>query len=116
MTRELRIGAGFALVAAIGWIALALRTPTNTYHFAPLVVALALPVATRSDAGPAIGRGRKVIVGTIGGLVAALIGLWLAATGNLEGPTLWGDDGALSEVLVFSIGGALAGTGLTWRN
>jgi hypothetical protein len=114
--RELRSGIIAAVVAASGWIALALRSPSNTYHFAPLVVALAVPVASRSVSREQLGRWTKVFIGSAGGLAAALIGLWLAWTGNLEGPALWGGSGALVEVLVFSLGGALVGNALVWRS
>lgn len=116
MIRELRPGIIAAVVAASGWIALALRTPSNTYHFAPVIVALALPVASRSAPGEQLDRWTKVFIGSAGGLVAALIGLGLAWTGNLEGPSLWDESGALTEVLVFSLGGVLVGNALVWRS
>jgi hypothetical protein len=34
-----------AVAAAVMWLLLALNEPTNTYHFAPVVVAGVLPVA-----------------------------------------------------------------------
>ena len=116
MIRELRSGIIAVLVAASVWIALALRTPTNTYHFAPLIVALALPVASRSAPREQLGRLTKVFIGSAGGVVAALIGLGLAWTGNLEGPSLWDENGALTEVLVFSLGGVMVGNALVWRS
>jgi hypothetical protein len=130
VTRHTGIGVALAALAAIGWVVLAIRTPTNTYHFAPLVVALAAPIAARSDparsdparsdlGGPDLGGSEspwsRLVVGCVGGVVAAAIGLSLAASGNLEGPTFWGEGGALGEVLLFSIGGAVAGGVLMWR-
>ena len=120
MTRQTGVGVALAALAATGWIVLAIRTPTNTYHFAPLVVALAAPIAARSDparSDSAVSETgwARLFVGSIGGVVAAVIGLSLAASGNLEGPTFWGEGGALGEVLLFSIGGAVAGGALVWR-
>jgi hypothetical protein len=125
VTRQTGIGVALAALAAIGWVVLAIRTPTNTYHFAPLVVALAAPIAARSDParsdparsdlGGSESPWSRLFVGCVGGVVAAAIGLSLAASGNLEGPTFWGEGGALGEVLLFSIGGAVAGGVLMWR-
>ncbi|MDX2379618.1 MAG: hypothetical protein QNM02_07660 [Acidimicrobiia bacterium] len=93
----------------------AVRTPTSTYHFAPLILALVLPFASRSSP---IGHSRRPVgafIASIGGVLAALIGLGLAWTGNLEGPTLWGEGGALVEVLTFSAVGVLIGNALLLR-
>jgi hypothetical protein len=111
-----RRGAVVALVVAFVWVVLAVRTSTSTYHFAPLILALVLPFASRSSP---IGHPRRpvgVFIASIGGVLAALVGLGLAWTGNLDGPTLWGEGGALGEVLAFSVAGVLIGNALMWRS
>ena len=105
-----RFGGAFAAVVAAGlWIALAVRTPTNTFHFAPIIVAVVGPVSRRmTDGGPLLRRKGLVVAGA-GGALAILTGVGLAVTGNLEGPTLWSDDGALAEVVLFALAATLYG-------
>lgn len=95
------------VVVLVVWTLLALRSPTLTYHFAPLIAAAITPLWSRRD-----GRQTTAAAGRLGalsfGVVSALgFGLW--ATGILQGPTLWESDGAIIEVVIFAALGAFIG-------
>ncbi|MEO0492010.1 MAG: hypothetical protein AAF081_01190 [Actinomycetota bacterium] len=112
MREALRL-AGFlaALVAAVLWALLAARTPTNTYHFAPLIVAGAWP-AIDGSLGAGLTQRRSVNAALGGFAVAVATAVILAIKGDLDGPTLWETDGTtavLVEHLVFAALGAVAG-------
>ena len=101
-------GAWALVLAAVVWAVLAIRTPTNTFHFAPLVVAVVWPLVLRADRGMP-GRRRSAVVVLTGPALAVLVGVVLSATGNLEGPTFWSDGGAPVEVVLFALAGGVAG-------
>ena len=114
MNRDRWFGAVATLAAAVLWAWLAARTPTSTYHFAPLVVAgVWVAVNGMTDAG--LTPRATVRVATAGFVVAAVVTLLLEAAGNLDGPVFWdkGDDApVMIEHLVFAALGALAGAGI----
>ena len=101
------------LVAVAVWVVLAIRTPTNTFHFAPIVVAVVWPIVRRVGSGTALPGRESVLVAVSGTALAVTVGVVLSATGNLEGPTFWGDGagvfGALFEVVLFAVAGGLFG-------
>lgn len=105
----------WAPIAAITlWVVLAVRTPTNTFHFAPIVVAMAWPILRRVDAGRPIPQREAIVASATGVVLAVVVGAVLSLTGNLDGPTFWGDgesvvDDPLFEVVVFALAGGLAG-------
>lgn len=110
---ELRKLAGLlvSLAAAVAWAVLASRTPTNTYHFAPMVVAAASAVVDGS-----MGAGltqRRTVNAALGGVIIALAtAAILAAKGDLDGPTFWetrGTTAVLIEHAVFAVIGAVGG-------
>jgi hypothetical protein len=89
------------------WTVLAIRNPTSTYHFAPLLTAAAWPVVARSTWGPrSVGEAARA---SVGGLV---IVLFMVAELNvldaLRGPAFFGLD-ATGETLVFGFVGAVVG-------
>lgn len=98
-------GVGASLVGAALWLVLALRTPTSTFHFAPLIVAGVWPVVRRSMGRRLETTDAAKVAGASGGL-AILVGLLLFAFDSLRGPSLWADDGALLEVVLFAVLGA----------
>jgi hypothetical protein len=103
------VGVLAPVAAALVWAVLAVRTPTSTFHFAPLVVAVVWPVFGRiGDGGPPAGR-ESLVVGASGGVIAVIAGLGLQAAGKLEGPTFWSESGAIVEVLIFAAVGTLYG-------
>ncbi len=110
-------GLAWALAAAGAWIVLATRTPTSTFHFAPLVVAGAWVVYDGySVAG--ITQHRAVNEAAIGFALAALATLLLEVMGNLSGPVFWHegpDSPVVLEHLLFAAGGAVLGFGLAMR-
>lgn len=103
-----------SLAAAILWIVLAWRTPTSTYHFAPIVVVLAGPfvVRQRTSHRPLV-QAAKIVGISVMVAVAALVLLALAT--KMEGPTFWSDDGAPLEAALFTAASALAAVALLTR-
>lgn len=86
-------------IAALLWIVLAWRSPTSTYHFAPLVVTLAWPWTSRSEGGTRTTA--NVWVPIIGGTILSLMaGGVLLVAGRLEGPTLWSESGQSAQVVL----------------
>lgn len=102
-------GLPFTIVAAAGWVALAVSTPTTTYHFAPTVVAAAWPVARRPRAGHRLSK--RAVAATVGGgaAVALAVTVALASADALAGPTFFGTDGAVVETLVMAGVGVVIG-------
>ena len=94
--------------AAALWAILAAGNPSLTYHFAPLIVGLAWPIAHRSMLGRAEGRVGIVVAG---GALAVALGTTLALWGadRMNGPTIVSDGGAIWEALLFSVIGAAWG-------
>lgn len=113
MREALRLpGLFVALGAAVLWAVLASGTPTNTYHFAPMVVAAAW-VAVDGSIGAGLTQRRVVNTALAGFGVAVVAALILAAKGDLDGPTFWetrGTGAVLAEHVVFAaLGAALGG-------
>lgn len=97
---------GVSTAAALVWAVLAWRTPTSTFHFAPLIVAAAWPVVARSY-GERHDRPQAGMVAASAAGLAMVTGLVLLAAGRLEGPTFWSDGGAIVEVALAAVlGGA----------
>lgn len=95
-----------SIVAGLVWAGLAWRTPTSTFHFAPLIVAVAWPVVARSTGGRAEARAAVLAAGGAVGFALA-VGLLLLVADRLQGPTFWGDGGAIVEVVIAALlGGA----------
>jgi hypothetical protein len=95
------------------WAALASSSPTRTYHFAPLLAALAWPVLARA------GSGRRSAQESLGPVVGGFVGpgaaaVALALTDALEGPELFGGS-ALGEALILIAVGALWGLRILTR-
>ncbi len=96
-----------SLAAAAVWIVLATRSPTLTYHFAPVIAAAAWPWLAHT--GP---RLPPMVGGVTIALGATAI---LAASDSLQGPTLWGSDGALGESMAAALIGGVVGVILQGR-
>ena len=97
----------FPLVLAGLWALLAFRSPTTTYHLAPLLIAAAVPFAYRNAGG----KSTRVLFGiaVLAGLgTFALAGL-LAAGGALAGPSLLSNGGAMLESAVAAAAGTVVG-------
>ncbi len=111
------IGLLWAVAAAIAWLVLAARTPTSTFHFAPMVVAAIWVVYDGySEAG--VTPHRAVNDAVVGLAVAALATLYLEIRGDLLGPVFWEsgpDSPVLLEHLMFGVGGAVVGLGVSLR-
>ncbi len=90
----------WSLGAALAWIVLATRNPHLTYHFAPLIVAGAWPIA-----------GSRPPTAWLSGAIAVLATVGLQAAGSLDGPDLVGGDAAFGEAVLFAVAGAVGGAG-----
>lgn len=91
------------------WIALALNSPTTTFHLGPPLVAAAVAISHRSTgSGPlsyAAAAGAAV-----SGLTNALFATGILAFNDaLEGGSLLPFGDATVESIVFAVGGAVAG-------
>ena len=88
-------------VAALFWVLLAWRTPTSTYHFAPIVVALAGPVmANQRSFRLSLASALPLVLAATALAVASLLVLGIAD--KLRGPTFWSHDGAALEAALFT--------------
>jgi len=105
------LGLVWALAAMVAWIVLASRTPTSTFHFAPLVVAAVWVVVDGySEAGTTPHRALNEAI--VGFGLAALATILLEARGDLAGPVFWQegpDSPVVFEHLLFAAAGSILG-------
>jgi hypothetical protein len=102
------IAAGASLVVSLIWVGLAWRTPTSTFHFAPLIAGVIGPYAAKSRTG-VVSPVRAFRLTSAGMAAVAASIAFLAAVDRLRGPTFWSADGAAIEAALFGGLGALAG-------
>ena len=103
MLRSLLFSAGVGLV----WIVLAIRSPTLTYHFAPLIGAVIGPLSLRSQ-----GRASEALAQKTGAIVFAMmlgVTLLLELTGNQLGPNFIEVGPAWPEAVLFAAFGVFVG-------
>lgn len=102
-------GLPFAGSALVLWVAVAMYTPTTTYHFAPAIVAGAWPAFRRLRAGRALAA--RAALATTAASAALAVGATavLHALGAMAGPTFFSPDGAAFEAFVMAAIGAVAG-------
>jgi len=111
------LGLLVALGAALAWAVLAARTPSNTYHFAPMVVAAGW-VVFDGYRGAGITHRRALSLALLGFAIAVVATIILELKGDLDGPVFWehGDDApVLVEHVLFSLIGAVGGLLLAVR-
>lgn len=110
-------GAIAPVVAAAVWWVLAARTPTSTFHFAPLIVAAAW-VVIEGGAEAGLTPRLSLRLGAAGFGLAVLVTAALDQAGHLEGPVFWanGDDApVVAEHFLFALLGAVGGVGFAVR-
>jgi glutaredoxin-like protein len=104
-----------ALGLALLWVLLAVRTPTTTYHLAPLLVAAAAPVTsrwlTRTPASPRPAAVLAVTSLAITGMATAAL-TW---QGLLAGPDITGRAAPAVEAALLAVVGAVLGWWIAWR-
>lgn len=98
-TRIVALGAIAPLAVTALWMALALRHPTVTYHFAPGVAAASWTAALAWSGRP-VGRRARAIATTGGTVLALTATLVLQSRGALAGPTLVHRGSPLVEALI----------------
>lgn len=104
-----RISGLIALVVVLGlWAVLAWRTPTSTFHFAPIIAAGSLPVVQRMNT-TRLPLGLAARQSALGVGSTLLVGVALHISNRLEGPTFWTEGGAIYEVLGFAAVGGVFG-------
>jgi len=94
-------------VVALAWIVLAWRSPTLTYHFAPLIGGAVGPLSLRT-----LGRADAQIGRTVGALVLAMmlgVTLILEVAGRQEGPNFLEVGPAWPEAVLFAVFGTAVG-------
>jgi len=97
-----------ALAVAVGalmvWLLLGLANRGTTYHFAPLIVAAAGPVAARLDRETRLVR-PEILVLAAGSVASAAVGLFvLWAAGALDGPVVVGGSAPAETGLAIVVG------------
>ena len=106
-----------ALAAAVAWAFLASRTPTNTFHFAPMVVA-GIWVGLDGSMGAGLTQ-RRIVNTALGGFALAVVtAAILEVKGDLDGPTFWDESDSapvLAEHVVFAALGAVIGAAVALR-
>lgn len=97
----------YGLGLTILWVGLASANPTITYHLAPALVAIAVPVGAalngRLEPPAAVAASAIGLALTYGATVG------LGVTDHLTGPSLLPSGGAVVEAFVFGAIGAVAG-------
>lgn len=103
LTRPALYGLGLTVL----WVLLAAANESTTYHLAPLLIAVAVPVgAALSDRIDLRGAAMAASVG----LALALAGtVFLAPADRLAGPSLLPVGGAVLEAVVFAATGTIGG-------
>ncbi|MGX7828901.1 glutaredoxin domain-containing protein [Actinokineospora sp. 24-640] len=104
-----------ALLIAALWAALAVVTPTTTYHLAPLLVVSAAPVTHRLLTGIPVPPRRTAVLAALGMVIASATTAVLAALGLLAGTDLRGGDEPVPETVILIALGAVAGWWLARR-
>lgn len=107
----LAISAAATLAATTLWAVLAWRTPTSTFHFAPIVALAVGPWVARARLGRHSFRPAVITVAISTLIVLGAVAL-LASQQRMLGPTFWSEDGALGEAILFAAGAAVAA--LAW--
>ena len=103
------LGAGLTALVAVAWVGLAARTPTATFHFAPLIAAAAWPAALRGG-GPLRVAPVDAFRAAAGAAAVGFAALGvLLAFDWLRGPTFWDAGPAVVEVVPMIVVGAAAG-------
>jgi hypothetical protein len=108
--REAARAPGKLLFLSLGlgllWIFLALRSPDQTFHFGPLLVAAAVAMSHRSSGSGPLSN-PAAAGAAVSGLTNALIGTGILAFNDaLEGPSWLPFGDATLETLVFAFAGA----------
>lgn len=98
-----------SVAIAVIWVLLTIWRPTATFHFAPLLVAVAWPYATRVQHGRAAGWAEAAPAVLGGVAVGLLTTAGLTVAGRLDGPTFWGTPGASLESVAMTLLGAALG-------
>ncbi|MEM7273704.1 MAG: hypothetical protein AAF547_11540 [Actinomycetota bacterium] len=104
-------GAAFSLAAAMFWVVLAMRSPTSTHHFAPLVVGAIWGSLYRLEV-PAPPGAVRVLIGVAGCSVALTAFFYLLAIGRLDGPPLISAVPVVVELPALAVIGGLIGAGV----
>lgn len=108
-------GLGASLAVAVLWVLLAFRSPSTTYHFAPIVVTVASPYAARAKAAGAFTGRRALVIVAAGAAISLAAVVALASTRHLTGPTLWDSGNATTEAIAFTAAGSVCGYWVAWR-
>lgn len=104
-----------ALGVTVLWVLLAVRTPTATYHLAPLLVAAAMPVVRRWVTDAPVRPRSAVALAATGLAIALATTVGLAWQGMLAGPDVAGGDHAAGESALLAVLGAALGGWIAGR-
>ncbi len=103
------LGAGLSALVAVAWVGLAARSPTATFHFAPLIAAAAWPAALRGT-GPLRVARSDAAQGAVGAAAISFVAMAvLLVFDRMRGPTFWDAGPAVVEVVPMILVGAAGG-------
>ncbi len=102
-----------AVLASAGaiWVAAAVVRDGMTFRLGPLLVAGAVPVVLALDLPTGAGVMAVGLPAALGLVAALSFTLLLTLAGRMAGPSLLPFGGAVTEAIVFSVGGAASGLG-----
>jgi glutaredoxin len=103
------------LGCALLWVLLALRTPTTTYHLAPLLMAAAAPVTRRWLTRTPVPSRRATTLAATGLVLTWVTTAVLAWRGMLVGPDITGGGRPVPESVLLAVVGAAVGWWLGQR-
>jgi hypothetical protein len=113
-TKTLALATTASLLTSVLWLALAWRSPSSTFHFAPLIVAGVGPYTAKAIAGrqqvtTALLISAVSLAVVIGAIAVMTIG------DRMQGPSFWSEDGAPLEAVLFAAAGAAIGIAMLAR-
>ena len=103
----------FSGVVAVVWVILAWRSPTLTYHFAPLIAAIVGPLSLRREGRADLKLGIATGTAVLGLLLG--VTLLLEVTNKQLGPNFLESGPAWPESVLFSVIGVAVGVRATTR-
>ena len=112
--KTLGLAVAASLLTSVVWLTLAWRSPSSTYHFAPLIAAGVGPYAAKSIAGRQQVTTALLISAISAAVVIAAI-VVMAIGDRMQGPSFWSEDGALLEAVLFAAAGAAIGMAMLAR-
>lgn len=111
---DIRRALAWGAFLAVLWVAVALIRPGTTFHLAPFLIAAAPPVLLVLDEGGATDRSSVLRVGAVAGALSLVTASLLLIIGAATGPVFEPFSTPMTEAIVLTAAGAVAGIGFGW--